>query len=128
SLLCPLFSHPAHLKQKRAGRGTRRVFHFPLYRPLFSTPPGRRFRGQGIEYQPPSSSSLRAVSLPPHTQPVSSGYTLGVATGPSVDQWPKRICSSALIRSGASNQGISSPGCVPGAPLCLKSSTPFASR
>src|SRR5690606_17182716 len=64
-----------------------------------------------------SLSSCRAVSLPPHTAPVSMACTPWVMVRPSADQWPQTIFSSRSTRPGTSNQGYRPWPWVPGVPL-----------
>jgi hypothetical protein len=48
---------------------------------------------------------LRALSLPPQTQPESSASTSVRSSQPRVDQWPNATTTSAVWRPGTSNQG-----------------------
>lgn len=64
-----------------------------------------------------SVSSCRAVSLPPHTAPVSMACTPWVMVSPSADQCPQTIFRSRSTRPGTSNHGYRPCACVPGVPL-----------
>ena len=59
------------------------------------------------------SSSLIAVSVPPHRQPESSISTFGSRSRSSVDQWPHTTVSRAVRRPSCSNQARKPAGaCV----------------
>src|SRR6185312_17537182 len=75
-----------------------------------------------------SPSSLSAVSLPPHTQPVSMAYMPRPANRPSADQCPHTMRVSRVFTPGTSNHGYRPARCEPGAPFASKSMRPFASQ
>ena len=62
-----------------------------------SPPPGTRAPLHGTAIHFGSPSRRNAVRRPPHTQPVSSGYTPNPSASPSVDQWPKISSRFALL-------------------------------
>ncbi|CFW38181.1 Uncharacterised protein [Bordetella pertussis] len=70
------------------------------------------------------SCRRRALSAPPHTQPVSRQMTSGRISRPSVDQWPNTTVTSRVARLGTSNQGTRPAGQAPGATLVANSMWP----
>ena len=73
-----------------------------------------------------SRSRSSAVSVPPHTQPVSSPTMPARRTSPSADQCPKMTRASRLLRSRVLEPGTQRRGRGGGAPLIARSMRPSA--